>query len=158
MAVATADPQVSLRNLRATGRDLVSLVGGVGADRLRREPAGGGWSPTVVLAHLADAELVYGFRIRMVVAGARPFLASYDEEAWARRFASLDLDPKESLARWRILRDSNLGLLDSLDDDEWKLSGLHPDLGEITVARMAARMANHDREHLDQIRHGLATR
>ncbi len=158
MAIATADPQAALRSLRATGRDLVSLVGGVSAERIRRDPPDGGWSPATTLSHLADAELVYGFRLRMVIAGSRPFLSTYDEEAWARRFAYLDADPKESLARWRGLRDSNLRVLDSLEDDEWKLSGLHGDLGELTVARIAGRMANHDREHLDQIRRGLSTR
>ena len=158
MAIATVDPQVSLRSLRATGRDLVSLVAGVSAERIRREPADGGWSPATTLSHLADAELVYGFRLRMVIAGARPFLSTYDEESWARRFAALDVDPRESLARWRAIRDSNLRVLDSLEDDEWKLSGLHGDLGELTVARIAGRMVDHDREHLGQIRRGLATR
>ena len=135
----------------------MSLVGGVSTARMRRDPPDGGWSPATVLAHLADAELVYAFRLRMVIAGARPFLSSYDEEAWARRFAALEPDPKDSLARWRTVRDSTLRILDSLDEDEWKLSGLHAEFGELTVARIAGRMANHDRDHLNQIRRGLST-
>ena len=31
--------------------------------------------------------------------------AAFDENAWVNRFADLEVDPKESLVRWRALRD-----------------------------------------------------
>ena len=45
---------------------------------------------------------------------------------------------------------------ESLEDGEWKLTGLHAPRGEQSVAQIAAAIADHDRDHLAQIRQGLA--
>ena len=157
MPVAPPDPATSLTRLKATARELVALLGTAKEPQLRREPEPGEWSPATVVSHLADAELVYGVRMRMILTGDRPYIPAYDEGAWVERFAELETDMKETLQRWRHLRDANLRVLDSLDADEWKLSGLHAEQGELTVGAVAALMAKHDAEHLDQIRAGLAT-
>lgn len=157
MRVASPDPATSVARLKQTGRDLVALLGPAKEPELRREPEAGEWSPATVVSHLADAELVYGVRLRMILTGDRPYIPAYDEGAWARRFAELDTDTRETLQRWRHLRDANLRLLESLDEEEWRLSGLHAERGELTVASIAGIMAKHDAEHLDQIRSGLAT-
>lgn len=156
MRVATPDPATSVGRLKQTGRELVALLGPAKDTELRREPEPGEWSPATVVAHLADAELVYGVRLRMILTGDRPYIAAYDEGAWVRRFAELEPDPRETLQRWRHLRDANLRLFDSLDEDEWRLTGLHAERGEMSVTAIAAVMARHDAEHLDQIRAGLA--
>ena len=150
------DPQAALARLRSTARDLVALTSGESAERLAREPEEGEWAPAVVLAHLADVELVYSVRIRMALTGDRPYLPAFDERVWVRRFSELDDDPKQSLARWRVLRDQNVKLLESLEEDEWKLTGVHAERGELSVTQMADVLAKHDTEHLDQIRRGLA--
>ena len=155
--MATLDPQTSLARLKGTARALVALLGTATPEQLHREPGDGEWSPATVVAHLADAELVYSVRIRMILTGDRPYIAAYDERAWVERFAELEVDVKETLGRWRSLRDANVRLLASLDDDEWKLSGLHAERGELTVAQIASLMASHDGDHVDQIRAGLAT-
>ena len=154
--MATLDPQAALARLKSTPRELVALLGTATTAELRRT-RGEEWSPAVVVSHLADAELVYSVRIRMVLTGDRPYIAAYDEEAWVDRFAELEGDVKDTLARWRALREANLRLLASLDDAEWTLSGMHAELGEQTVAQIADRMAKHDADHVNQIRAGLAT-
>ncbi len=154
--MAAPDPAPAMERLRATARDLLSLTTGVGRDDLRRSPAAAEWSAATVVEHLADAELVYGVRIRMVLTGDRPYLVPYDERAWVARFGELEDDPKQTLARWRMLRDVNVRLLESLDDAEWRLTGRHGERGEISVADIAELMATHDRTHLDQIRKALA--
>jgi hypothetical protein len=156
--VPILEPSVALERLKSTPRELVALVGTAKADVMHRSPGGDAdeWSPATVLSHLADAELVYSVRIRMALTADRPYLAAYDEQAWVRRFAELDADPKETLVRWRALRDANLRLLDTLEPGEWKLSGLHAERGEVSVAHIADLMVSHDRAHLGQIREGLA--
>ena len=157
MAMTPPGPPASIERLRATARDLVSLTTGGVADRLHRAAAPGEWSPLMVLAHLADAELVYCVRLRlMLTSGSRPDLAPFDEEAWVVRFADLDGGARGSLARWRPLREANLALFDSLDEEEWQLTARHPTRGELTVRQMCDLLAAHDREHLDQLRGTLA--
>lgn len=155
--MATLDPQNALARLRHTPRELVALLATARTGELHRARPDGAWSPAVVVSHLADAELVYSVRLRMVLTGDRPYIAAFDEEAWVERFAELESDVKETLARWRSLRDANLRLLASLEEPEWHLSGLHAEHGEQTVAQIADRLARHDADHVDQIRAGLAT-
>jgi hypothetical protein len=156
--VPILEPSVALERLKSTPRELVALVGTAKPEAMHRSPDGDPdeWSPATVLSHLADAELVYSVRIRMALTADRPYLAAYDEQAWVRRFAELDVDPKETLVRWRALRDANLRLLESLEPGEWKLSGLHAERGEVSIVHIADLMVNHDRAHLGQIREGLA--
>ena len=151
-----ADVSAHLERLRTTGRDLVSLVASAEPAALRREPAPDEWSAATVVGHLADAELVYSVRLRMIVAEDRPLLAAYDEEAWAERFGDLDGDPKETLNRFRLLRESNLRLLDALFDGEWERTGVHQQRGSLNVGAVVKLLAEHDRTHLDQIRRALA--
>ena len=149
------DVSAHLERLRTTGRDLVSLVGSADAAALRREPAPEEWSAATVVGHLADAELVYGVRLRLMVAEDRPVLTAFDEEAWADRFGELDDDPKATLGRFRALRDSNLRLLEALVDGEWERTGVHQERGVVSVAGVVKLLAEHDRTHLDQIRRAL---
>jgi len=150
------DPATVIDRLRSATRDLVALTGSASAERLQKAPEQGQWPAAMVLAHLADAELVYSVRVRMVLTGDRPYLAPYDEQRWVTRFAELETDPKQCTSRWRALRDANLRLFVSLDDAEWKLTGLHGERGEQSVLQLATSVANHDREHLDQIRKALS--
>lgn len=154
--MSPTDVSAQVERLRGTGRDLVSLVTGADTAALHREPAPGEWSAATVVAHLADAEMVYAVRLRLMVAEDRPMLTAFDENAWAERFGELDEDPRNSLQRWRALRDSNLRLVDSLVEGEWERSGVHAQKGPVTVAGTVKQLAEHDRAHLDQIRRALA--
>ena len=151
--VTTAD---AVDRLKATARDLVSLVGGADAARLRRSPGRGEWSAATVVAHLADAELVYAFRLRAIVAEDKPLLAAFDEAAWAERFAALETDTRQSLARWRAVREATIRLLESLAPAEWDRTGMHQARGVMSVAHVARLLVDHDATHLDQIRAALA--
>lgn len=155
---APTDPASVIARLKATVRDLLALVNGATPAQLQRAPGAEEWSAAMVVGHLADAEMVYGVRLRMVLTTDRPFLAPYDEQAWVNRFHELEDDAKLSMNRWRTLREANIRLFESLDDAEWKLSGLHAERGETTVLQLASTMADHDRDHLSQMRQALAAR
>lgn len=147
----------TLDRLRATTRDLVALLGTATGDQLRKVPAPGEWPASTVLTHLADAELVYGMLLRLVVAEETPTLPAFDGNAWTDRFGSLE-DPKDSLDRWRATRASTVRILESLADAEWDRSGVHAKRGEVTVANIAGRLAEHDATHLSEIRACFAAR
>src|SRR5437763_1173546 len=99
----SVDATTYVERLKGTARDLVSLISGAEPAALRRRPSLRDWSAVTTLAHMADAELVFAVRARLVVAEERPLLPAFDEGAWAERFADLDPDPKETLARWRAV-------------------------------------------------------
>ena len=147
-----AEPANVLERLRATARDLVSLTSGASRAQMERRPSPRDWSAAMVVAHLADAELVYGQRIKQVLIEDRPHFAAYDENAWVERFSRVEEDLKDTLARWRANREHTVRLLESLEDGEWRRVGIHPARGEMTMRQLAALLAEHDRQHLDQLR------
>jgi hypothetical protein len=147
---------VTLERLKATARDLVSLTSGVPRSELERRPAPREWSAVMVVAHLADAELVYGMRFKQMLSEDRPQLAPFDENAWAERFSRVEEDVKDTLARWRLLREHSVRVLETLEDAEWRRSGVHGQRGELTVRQVATLLADHDRQHLDQLRRAVA--
>lgn len=152
----TTSPAGILDRLRSTALDLVSLVAGADPAPLRAVPGPGEWSAATVVAHLADAELVNAVRFRAMVTADRPWLVPFPTEAWATRFGPLESDAKDSLRRWRVLREANLRLLASLGDEEWAREGVHDERGALTVTALAGLLVAHDRAHLDQIRSALA--
>lgn len=145
----------TLAGLRETLDGLPALVQALPRERVDTPHAVGEWSARDVVVHLADAEQVYGVRVRMLVTQERPFLAAFDQDAWARRFAGLEtLD--EGLGRWVVLRRANLALFESLNDEEWLRPGDHEEgmkVGRVeTPERVADTLDRHTRDHMVQMR------
>jgi hypothetical protein len=104
-----------------------------------------------VLRHLADSEVVWGWRIRLVIAQDRPPLTGYDQDAWAERLHYNDTNPVESLREFRTVREGNLRLVDRLTSEDLQRVGIHAERGEQTLAHMLRLQAGHDLLHLAQI-------
>jgi uncharacterized damage-inducible protein DinB len=126
-------------------------VEGLSAQQLSRPEAPGKWSVRQVLRHLVDSEIVWSWRLRLVLAQDRPALTGYDQDAWAQRLHYADADPEESLQEFAVLRRGNLRLLESAGPDELKRVGVHSERGDESVEHMIRLYAGHDILHLRQI-------
>lgn len=138
--------------LRAELEEIPRIVASVSAEQLMRSPAPGEWSAWQVLSHIADSDLMAGTRVRMIVTQDRPTLVGYDQEAWTARFAKLDHDVADTVARWRALREANVRIFESLSPEEWQRVGVHTERGEESARLTVQLMAGHDRIHLSQFR------
>ena len=151
--VAGKDP---LKTQAATPRTLAKLLKGATASKLRKRPAPGKWSVGEILAHLADAEIIVGWRLRSILAAPGTPIQAYDQDtlAAARNYAKHD--PRKSLEQFRAIREANLALYKSLTPEQWKHFGMHAERGEETLERILQMMAGHDLNHLAQIEGILA--
>lgn len=104
--------------LAATPRQLARLVKGVSRKKLSQRPAPDKWSVTEILAHLADSELVYGFRIRMILEASGTPIQGIDQDAWAKFSDYAKHDPVLSLEALGITRKRLVLLLKSLPPGE----------------------------------------
>src|SRR5688500_6608651 len=145
---AEFDPLV----LQAEAPDVLgALVQGLSTEQLDYRPAPGKWSIREIVAHLADDELVGGYRIRLILSAPGTAIQAFDQDVWARtgRYGTLDIS--DSLALYRTLRFANLKLLQSLTAQEWDLSGVHAERGIESLRDIARYFAGHDINHFRQI-------
>lgn len=136
--------------LGGTADQLASLIDDAGEAELSRPEAPGRWSVAQVIAHLADSDLMWGVRLRMVLGHDRPTLFGYDQDAWARSGRYAAIPSRVSLVRFATVRSWNLGLLDGLDHEALDRVGIHAERGEESVAQMIRLYAGHDLVHLAQ--------
>jgi hypothetical protein len=140
-----------LRVQAATPGRIRKLVRRLPPRRLKRRPAPGKWSIAEILAHLAEVELVAGYRIRMILGSPGTKIQAFDQNVWAKVSHYRDLDARKSLEMFCTLRESNLILLRSLKPRQWKQYGMHQERGKESVARIVEMFAGHDLNHLKQI-------
>ena len=145
---AGADP---FEVLAATPRTIAAWIAGRSAGDLRRPPSPGKWSVAQILAHLADSEIVFAYRVRMILSCSGTPIQAYDQDAWSRAQRAEASDPQRSLALFTAIRESMLPLLRGLNGEDLDRYGLHAERGKESVRHLLALYAGHDRNHLAQI-------
>jgi len=134
-----------------TAKNLERLIKGVPSRTLRRRPAPDKWSVTEIVSHLADAEIVTAFRVRLILGAPGSPIAAYDQDSWATSGRYEQRDPRQSVEQFRAVRRANLALLKSLTADQWTLHGTHSERGRETIDQIVRLTAGHDLNHLQQI-------
>lgn len=122
----------------------------IGPDRARRSPAPGKWSAAEILCHLADCELVFGFRLRQTLAENTPTIQPFDQDKWAAIYpgisAALALEVFTALRKW------NLELIRKQLELAGDRTMTHPERGTMTFRTVVETIAGHDLNHLGQIK------
>jgi len=135
----------------ATAEKLERLIEGVPASDLRKRPTADKWSVSEIVAHLGDAEIVTGFRMRLILGAPGAPIAAYDQDSWVTSGHYEKRDPRKSVEQFRVLREANLALLESLTPEQWKHYGMHSERGQETIELIVRMAAGHDINHLQQI-------
>jgi hypothetical protein len=146
--VSDQDP---IKVLRETPAQFERQIRDLSGTQIFQREAPGKWSVNEVLQHLSDSELVFGFRLRMVLAHDRPTLTSYDQDLWADRLNYREGDPQQALALFTALRRAHLKLLERTSDTDLQRVGVHVERGEQTLEEMVRLYAGHDLVHVRQI-------
>jgi hypothetical protein len=131
----------------AAGRAIAGLT----PAQLRTPEAPGKWSIAQVLRHLADSDVVWGWRMRLILAQDRPPITGFDQDLWADRLHYADADPGESIETFRVLRRDNLRLLERATPEDLTRVGVHSERGEESAGYLMRLFAGHDLLHLKQI-------
>jgi hypothetical protein len=140
----------------ATPKKLSRLIKGVSTTKLRRRSAPETWSVSEIIAHLADAEIVGGFRLRFILGSPGAPIVAYDQDEWARSGHYDQRDPRKSVAHFCVLREWNIALLKTLTPEQWKHYGVHSERGRESIGQIVRMFAGHDINHLQQIEEILA--
>jgi uncharacterized damage-inducible protein DinB len=137
--------------LRDTPGVAARAVATLTPEKLLRPEAPGKWSVAQVLRHLADTDVVWGWRMRLILAQDRPVITGFDQDLWADRLDYANADPNESLETFAVLRRDNLRLIERATPDDLERVGVHAERGEESAGYLVRLYAGHDLMHLAQI-------
>lgn len=143
--------QDPMRVQRETPKKLAKLVKPLSKKQLMTRPEPGKWSVAEILAHLADAELVGGWRMRLILGRNGVSIQPFDQDVWAETLGYAQRDPKVSLQTFRALREANLAMLKGLPKKLWDNYGMHQERGKETITHIVRMFAGHDLNHLAQM-------
>ena len=138
-----------LEALEANAARVEAVARKLGETGLSRSYGPGKWTGRQILAHLADAEVATGFRVRQILSEDNHRIQGWDESSWARRY--VDVDVESALGSYRALRRWNLALLRGLSEADLERQAVHPERGEETLGEIVRLLAGHDLNHLGQL-------
>jgi hypothetical protein len=144
--------QQTIDALRALPSQIEELVQGLSEDALRWRPSPRERSIKELCCQLRDDAETHGVRIRRMVSEDDPFLPSYDQEALARERDYQNESTPLVLTAIRAFWGGVAYLLENLGDEDWQRTGRHEERGPISIAQYAQLLADHGREHLEQIK------
>jgi hypothetical protein len=139
----------AIPSLESAPAKLQEVVRRLGSGGLKRSSAPGKWTANQIVAHLADVEIVIGFRLRQALAEDDHTIQPIDQDAWARRYPPLDAET--AVRSFAALRAWNLAVIRSLTPEEYRRKVNHPERGEETIEVMVKMLAGHDLNHLEQL-------
>jgi hypothetical protein len=139
--------------LATAPRAIAAVAEGLDPDALRWRPEAGEWCVTEVMAHLLDLEdTLFLPRLRRIAAEDRPTFEAFDVDAWARGRDHRARDFAADLAAFARARAATIRFLEGLPRGATERLGLSGHFGPVSLAQYATHAADHDLEHLGQMR------
>jgi hypothetical protein len=132
--------------------EIAAAVAGLSDRVLGYKPAPDKWCILEILAHLADIEIVYGYRMRQMLADKEPVIAPIDQDDWATNLRYIERPAAESLDLYRAGRLANIRLLRQVGLANLDKGAFHPERQrKVTVREIMEMLLGHGPNHLAQI-------
>lgn len=138
-----------MKVISATPGKLRELMYSLGPDAVNLPRAPGKWCAREIVAHLADTELAFAFRLRQALAEPHHVIQPFDQDLWAKSYAAYSA--AAALATFAAVRNWNLELVGTLKPEQLEKPVTHPERGQMTFRTILETMAGHDLNHLAQI-------
>jgi hypothetical protein len=141
-----------LKRYRSGPAELEASLRGITDEELDRRPGPGQWSPREIVHHVADAEVIAGGRLRLVLARDAAPIVAYGQEDLMRAMRPMARPIEASLAVIKALHENTADLIEALEEEAWSRRGVHEEVGDYHLAMWLEDMAEHSHKHADQIR------
>ena len=131
---------------------LRDTIDGVPDATLTRAAPGGGWGAVEIFCHLRDWEAIYIERAERILREHEPHIMAVDDTLWPIERDYHAADPHAALAEFAVRRAHLAQMVGAVDASHWQRGGHHSQAGWITITWLIERAAEHDAEHLPQLR------
>ncbi len=135
--------------LIATPAALAGLIEAIGPEKSATPPAPGKWTAAEIICHLADCEMVFGFRLRQTLAEDNHTVQPFDQEKWGIQYYGIPAS--QALNVFSAMRGWNLQLLKTISPQDATRKVTHPERGAMTFETIVETMAGHDLNHIGQL-------
>ena len=159
-AAKESESHAILAELVATPKQIARIARGRSEAALHRQPAPGAWSARDIVAHLRACAEVWGRSIDRMIAEDHPTIRYVSPRGWIKKTDYLSQSFSESLRAFAQVRGGLVDTLRGLDAVGWsrRATFTGTTLGrEATVLSYAKRIADHELQHLVQLRRTLGT-
>ncbi len=140
-----------LKLITATPKRIDALVKGLTPAQMKKRVNKDKWSIYEIVQHLADCELMFASRCRLIAFDDHPHLQPFDQDRWAAGKALERESVEEAINRFNALRRSQIALYKASSPEARARTGHHPERGEVSMAITFETCAGHDVNHLRQI-------
>ncbi|WP_272149863.1 DinB family protein [Tenacibaculum aiptasiae] len=148
----------SIEILEKTPQILEALLNGLSKEWIVNNEGKNTWSPYDIVGHLIFGEKTdWMVRIKTILSESENKLFEPFD-----RFAQLKEDQnkpiQELIKEFKTIRKSNLNELISLNitTEDYNLTGIHPEFGQVTLKQLISTWAVHDLGHIAQISRVMA--
>jgi hypothetical protein len=131
---------------------LEAAVAGLTDQQLRTPAAPGTWSPLEVVAHVADAEILYADRLIRTLGMDRPALPGMEPDEIHARVPGHQRDLAEELALIALLRKRMTRILRQFGPADYERVGIHSEAGPLTAEALLQRIVGHLPHHAEIVR------
>ena len=131
--------------------EVEALVDGLTDAQLTARPVRGEWSIAQNVHHLVDSHVNSYVRCKLIATEVDPTFRLYDEGLWAELPDGREPDLGFSLPLLHALHGRWVRFFDTLGEEAWMSTGLHPDSGPVTLEGQIGLYVDHGNAHLDQI-------
>jgi hypothetical protein len=141
-----------LERVRGTPARLEDRLRSVPRQTLTYKPPTGGWSIQENVGHILDLGYLAPRRIEQILAGETDLIAADMNNLKTNQARHNEREIEELLADFRRERESLVRKFESLGEDDWGKSGIHPRLKQpMRIVDIAYFDSEHDDYHLGRI-------
>ena len=149
--LSDADRAALIEQITEAPVRLREAVKGLTLEQLNTPYRPQGWTVRQVIHHLPDSHMNAYCRFKLGLTEDRPAVQTYQEALWAELPDTKNTPPEVSLVMLEALHQRWVSLLRSMAASDFARTLNHPEMGEVTLARMLAIYAWHGRHHVAHI-------
>ena len=131
---------------------LRDAVDGMDIEQLRARPVEGKMSTLEVACHICDCDQFLADRAKRTIATERPLFTGVDATAYLGALSYHDRDLELDLRLLEVTREQMAADLDRLADEAWARTGVHTEVGLVTLRRQLLHAVTHLESHVEAIR------
>ncbi len=149
--LGNVEGQDSMKVLSTTPQKIKKILGKLTKKSIYKKPSETKWSIAEIVAHLAETELVNGWRFRIIAEKNEVPIQPFEQNDWAKNSNYQKTDVKAMLNLYSVLREANLQFIKGLPKEKYENFGMHAERGKESISRLINLEAGHDINHLRQI-------